>query len=71
MKVLGTGWRGGVRWTDIETLPDPLGKPLVSLHGQTAALAAHLGIDLVLISISHAGEYAIASAIGLSRATDG
>lgn len=66
MKLLGTGWRGGVEWTDIETLPDPLGKPLVALRGQTAELAATLGIAHVLISISHSGEYAVASAIGIA-----
>lgn len=65
MKMLGTGWRGGVEWTDIETLPDPLGKPLVALHGSTAELAQALGIAQVLLSISHAGEYALASAIGV------
>ena len=66
MKLLGTGWRGGVEWTDIETLPDPLGKPLVTLHGATAELAASLHIEQILISISHAGDYATASAIGLT-----
>lgn len=65
MKVLGTGWRGGVEWTDIETLPDPLGKPLVTLSGRTAELARTLGVSHVLLSISHSGEYALASAIGV------
>jgi holo-[acyl-carrier protein] synthase len=65
MKLLGTGWRGGVEWTYIETLPDPLGKPLVTLHGPTAELARALGIAHILLSISHAGEYALASAVGV------
>jgi holo-[acyl-carrier protein] synthase len=65
MKMLGTGWRGGVEWTDIETLPDPLGKPLVTLHGVTAELARAVGIALVLISLSHAGDYACASVVGV------
>ncbi|TWT44914.1 Holo-[acyl-carrier-protein] synthase [Phycisphaerae bacterium RAS1] len=68
LKVLGTGWRGGIEWTDIEVLPDPLGRPLVSLHGQTAKLAAALGIRTVLVSISHAGDYAVASAIAVGDA---
>jgi len=68
MKVLGTGWRGGVEWTHIETLPDPLGKPLVTLHAATAALAHRLGIAHIVVSISHSGEYALASAIGLGAA---
>lgn len=65
-KLLGTGWRGGLEWTDIETLPDPLGRPLVALTGKTAELAAALGITHVLASISHAGEYALGSAFGLA-----
>lgn len=68
MKVLGTGWSGGVEWTDIETLPDPLGKPLVTLRGHTAALAERLGVGYILVSISHAGDYAMASAIAFSGA---
>jgi holo-[acyl-carrier protein] synthase len=69
MKMLGTGWRGGVEWTDIETLPDPAGKPLVTLRGATAKLADTLGVTHILLSISHAGDYALASAIGLTPAT--
>jgi holo-[acyl-carrier protein] synthase len=68
MKLLGTGWRGGIEWTEIETLADPLGRPLVALHGGTARFAAQLGITHVLISISHSGDHAIASAIGLNAA---
>jgi holo-[acyl-carrier protein] synthase len=69
LKALGTGWRGGIEFRDIETLPDPLGKPLVTLHHRTADLARTLGIDRILISISHAGDYAVASAIAVSNAT--
>ncbi len=65
LKVLGTGWRAGIEFRDIETLPDPLGKPLVTLHNKTADLARTLGIEHILMSISHAGEYAVASAIAV------
>jgi len=65
LKALGTGWRGAIEFRDIEALPDPLGKPLVTLHRKTADLARTLGIDHILVSISHAGEYAVASAIAV------
>ncbi len=65
-KLLGTGWRGEIRWTDIETLPDPLGKPLVTLHGAAARVAQALGIACVLVSISHTAEHALASAIAIA-----
>ena len=66
LKALGTGWIGGIAWTDIETLPDELGKPHVTLSNRTAELATKAGIDEMLMSISHAGEYAVASAIGVA-----
>jgi holo-[acyl-carrier protein] synthase len=64
LKALGTGWRGGIEWTDIETLADSFGKPVCTLRGRSAEIAARLGIVAVLVSISHTGEYALASAIG-------
>ncbi len=69
LKALGTGWRGGIRWTDIEILPDPLGRPQVTLTGKSAELAARLGIGQILISISHTRECAVASAIAISGIT--
>ena len=68
LKALGTGWRGGIEFRDIETLPDKLGKPLVTLYGKTAEHARGMGITEILISISHAGEYAVASAIAVGGA---
>lgn len=64
LKALGTGWRGGIEFRDIEVLPDGYGRPHCRLHRRTAALAAELGIARVLVSISHAGAYAVGSAIG-------
>lgn len=66
LKALGTGWRGGLAWTDMEILPDGMGKPHVLLSGGCADLARSMGIAEVLISITHAGDYAIASAIGVT-----
>jgi len=66
LKVLGTGWRTRISWKDMEILNDRLGKPEVRLSGECARIAQNLGIDRVLISISHTGEYALASAIAVS-----
>jgi len=64
LKVLGTGWSGGIAWTDIEILPTPAGQPLVTLSGETLAIAQRLGITRWHISISHIETHATASAIG-------
>jgi holo-[acyl-carrier protein] synthase len=65
LKVLGTGWRGGIAWTDIEVLPEPSGQPKVTLTGECARIAREQGIARWLISISHIETHATASAIGL------
>jgi len=64
LKVLGTGWSGGIAWTDIEILPTPSGRPVVTLSGETAAVAQRLGVRRWFISISHIETHATASAIG-------
>jgi len=67
MKLLGTGWRGGIAWTDIETRNNEAGKPVVSLHGKVAELAEEMGIEKISVSITHTADLAIASAIGLGK----
>jgi len=64
LKMIGTGWRGQIAWTDMEILPDELGQPHVTLSGETARIAGEKGITRVLLSITHTNEYASASAIG-------
>ena len=39
LKVLGTGWRGGIAWTDVEIVKDPSGQPKVALSGECARIA--------------------------------
>ena len=65
LKVLGTGWRGGIAWTDVEILPEPSGQPVINLTGECQRIAARLGITRWLVSISHIETHATASAIGM------
>src|SRR5437588_4291919 len=65
LKVLGTGWRGGIAWTDIEIRPEPSGQPVVFLSGECARIAAGMGIVRWHVSISHIETHATASHIGL------
>ncbi len=65
LKVLGTGWRGGIAWTDIEVLREPSGQPKVALSGECLRIAGELGISRWHVSISHIATHATASAIGL------
>src|SRR5438874_12749239 len=44
LKVLGTGWRGGIGWTDIEIVKEASGQPRVVLGGECARIASEMGI---------------------------
>jgi len=65
LKVLGTGWRGGIAWTDIEVVSEPSGQPKIKLTGECLRIATAQGIGRWHVSISHIETHATASAIGL------
>jgi len=65
LKVLGTGWRGEIAWTDMEITNDAFGAPHASLSGECAKLARKRGIVKILLSISHTDTHALASALGV------
>jgi holo-[acyl-carrier protein] synthase len=60
LKALGTGWAKGIRWTDIEVHNEVGGKPSIVLANKAEEVATSLGIDSMLLSISHCRAYAIA-----------
>ncbi len=60
MKALGRGWFQGMPFREIEVTRDPTGRPGVRLSGQTADLAARLGVSSIHLSISHEQRSAVA-----------
>jgi len=64
LKVLGTGWSGGIAWTDVEIVRTASGQPTVELSGECRRVAEERGINRWHLSISHIGTHATASAIG-------
>lgn len=65
-KALGTGFSDEVAWLDIEILRKPTGAPCVRLSGGAEVAANLCGITSWLISLSHSGDYAVASVIGVA-----
>ncbi len=63
MKALGTGWKRGVRWRDIEVRNEPSGKPGIHLTGAAAEHAERLGARHFHLSITHSGNVAFAQVI--------
>lgn len=67
LKCLGTGWRRGLCWTDIEVKNDFNGKPQVQLCGAAREQAEKLGIHDLFLTISHCRAYATAYAIAVRQ----
>jgi holo-[acyl-carrier protein] synthase len=65
-KVLGTGFRSGVRWTDVEILREPTGRPYTRLSGGAQRRASELGLRKLAISLCHEPPFAVAVAAGIS-----
>jgi holo-[acyl-carrier protein] synthase len=69
MKALGTGWRGGVRWRDIEVARPPGGPPSIRLHGASAAIGRRRGIDRFHLSLTHDAGIALAFVVAEGTAS--
>jgi holo-[acyl-carrier protein] synthase len=63
MKALGTGWRAGVRWRDIEIVRERSGKPTLKLYGASRAIADRIGVKNIVVTITHDGNMALAQVI--------
>lgn len=63
-KVLGTGI-SGFKWQHIEIDHTPEGQPIVICHENAHKRMESLGIQKIIISISHSKAYAVANALGV------
>lgn len=63
MKALGTGWAHGMSFTGIEVVRLEDGRPEIRLHGAAAQCARERHAGKIHLSLSHAGEAAIAMAL--------
>ncbi len=65
LKALGTGWSRGITWRDVEVRNEIGGKPHIVLDGGALDVSRRLGIEQMLISISHCRAYATAYALAV------
>ena len=70
LKLMGTGWRGKIAWTDIEVINNSAGQPEATLCGEVKKIADKLGIKHISVSITHTANFAIASAVALAQADE-
>lgn len=62
-KALGTGWRRGVHWRDVEVSNQRSGRPILSLSGQVRRLARAAGVKHISLSITHTPQFVLAQVI--------
>ena len=63
LKALGTGWKSGINFNEIEISGDELGKPEMTLLAETEKSVARNGAIKIFVSLSHLKN--IASAVVL------
>jgi holo-[acyl-carrier protein] synthase len=63
-KALGVGLReGGIRWREVEVLPDPRGKPEIQVTGRAAQLCEELGVKGMHLSLTDEDNLAVAMVV--------
>jgi len=71
LKAFGTGLGRGMRWTDVEVVNGPLGKPDIHLHGEVAARARREGLTGIDLSLSHSSNLAVAGVVTIWNGRNG
>ncbi|MGQ9689635.1 MAG: holo-ACP synthase [Desulfobaccales bacterium] len=63
-KALGVGLRqDGIRWREVEVLPDSRGKPEIQVSGRAAQLCAERGIKGMHLSLTDEDNHAVAMVV--------
>ena len=65
LRALGTGWRPGINWRDIEIRPEAGGRATVAVRGVVRDVVEELGVTRIVVSIAHCRTYATAYALAL------
>ena len=63
-KALGVGLRaGGIRWREVEVMPNPMGKPEIQVNGRALAFCQQAGIKNMQLSLADEDNHAVAVVI--------
>jgi holo-[acyl-carrier protein] synthase len=57
-KALGTGWRDGMSFNEVEIMNNELGQPQMNLYGKAKEIAETKNVTNIHVSISHIKEIA-------------
>ncbi len=63
LKAFGEGWTEKIGWKDILVRRSVKGQPRIELVGKGKELQEKMGVEEVLVSLSHADSYSVAMAV--------
>ncbi len=62
-KAVGTGWKNGTAFNEVEIVHDSEGRPSIKLSGNTAITLANIASQKITVSLSHIKSVATAIVI--------
>jgi holo-[acyl-carrier protein] synthase len=65
LRALGTTWKRGTSWTDVEVVCENGAPPQVIVTGPTRELMAVRGVNQIMLTTAHSRTFATATAIAL------
>ena len=63
LKAIGTGWRNGLSFNQIEITNNKLGKPEINVTGKAREIIDEMKIKNIHVSLTHSDEYSVATVI--------
>jgi holo-[acyl-carrier protein] synthase len=64
-RSLGTTWRRGICWTDVEVVCENGGGPTVVVSGATRELMTAKGVGSILLTMAHCRAFATATSLAV------
>jgi len=66
-RSLGTTWKRGTNWTDVEIICENSGNPQVVISGPTRELMAARGVNHIVLSMAFCREFATATSLAIKQ----
>jgi holo-[acyl-carrier protein] synthase len=66
-RCLGTTWKRGTNWTDVEVICENGGLPQVVVRGPTRELMTTRGVNQIMLSMAFCREFATATGLALKQ----
>ena len=67
LRSLGTSWKRGMNWTDVEVVCENGGPPQVVVTGTIQELMAARGAGGILLTLAHCRAFATATSLAVKR----